>query len=338
MNTKTKTFLHLACAVILLLLPLVLSKFGLKLTTEIFIMSIFVLSLGLIIGYAGLVSLGHAAFFGIGVYTVALLGKYVSSSYVLILAAIVFAAVTALLTGMLFIRSSGAYFLMITLAFSQMLFVLAYKLKDITGGADGMPIRATLDLGFGAIDSVKELYYFMAIAFMISYALLYMFIKSPAGKAVVGVKENEHRMKALGYPTRSYKLLAYTISGGFAGFAGALYAYFNHFVSTNVLAWQFSGQVMVMCIVGGVSVLFGPPIGAALFIVLQSYVSSYTERWPIIMGIIFIAFVLSGRGGIAELLIWAWNKVFGNKAEDKPTVPPPSAEPEGPNPKGVASA
>lgn len=338
MNNKIKAILHLLCAVILLLLPLTLSKFGIKLTTEVFIMSIFVLSLGLIIGYAGLVSLGHAAFFGIGVYTVALLGKYVANSYVLLIAAIVIAAAVALLTGMLFIRSSGAYFLMITLAFSQMLFVLAYKLKDITGGADGMPIRATLDFGFGAIDSVKELYYTMAIAFMVCYALLYVFIKSPAGKAVVGVKENEHRMKALGYPTRSYKLLAYTISGGFAGFAGALYAYFNHFVSTNVLAWQFSGQVMVMCIVGGVSVLFGPPIGAALFIILQSYVSSYTERWPIIMGIIFIAFVLSGRGGIADLLILAWNKIFGSKSKDTSSGPPAPSEPEAAGPKGVASA
>ncbi|CAM2844587.1 branched-chain amino acid ABC transporter permease [Paenibacillus sediminis] len=304
-----------AIAVLLLILPVMLTSYGIKLTAEVFIMSIFVLSLGLITGYAGLVSLGHAAFFGIGAYTIALLGKFVPNTFVLLASAIIFAALIALLTGFLFIRSSGAYFLMITLAFSQMLYAVAYKLKGVTGGSDGMSVAASLDFGFGPISGSMGLYYVMAVSVMICYVLLRMFINSPAGKAIIGVKENESRMRALGYSVRSYKLLAYTISGGIAGYAGGLYAFYNYFVSPDTLNWNFSGQVLVMIIIGGVGTLFGPPIGAAVFVILQNYISSYTERWPMIMGVIFVAFVLYGRGGIANLLLLAWRKISRRQKE-----------------------
>jgi branched-chain amino acid transport system permease protein len=319
-----KYLLPLAVVVLIAVLPVILSTYGIRLATEIYIMSIFVLSLGFIIGYAGLVSLGHAAFFGLGAYTVALLAKSVANSYVLIAAAIVIAAVIAFITGWLFIKTSGAYFLMITLAFSQVVFAVFYKWKNVTGGADGMSVSASLDLGFGLISGQLGLYYFMAVSFLICYFLLHRYIHSPAGRATIGVKENEGRMKALGYQTRSYKLIAYTISGAMAGYAGALYAYFNKFVSPETLSWHFSGEVLVMAIIGGVGTLFGPPIGAALFVVLQNYVSTFTERWPIVMGVIFIIFVLYGRGGIANLLILLWRKWF--KSNDVDTGQPPAVQ------------
>lgn len=297
---KKNLLLILIVTVLSLILPVVLSSYGVKLATEVYIMAIFVLSLGFIIGYSGLVSLGHAAFYGIGAYTVAILGKYVSNTYLLIILAIILAGFLAWLSGWLFIRSSGAYFLMITLAFSQMVYAFFYKVKPITGGADGMSVPADLNLGFGRISDPIALYYVMAIAFLICFALLAIFVISPAGKSIKGVMENESRMKALGFSTLSYKLIAYTISGMMAGFAGALYAYYNAFVSPDVSSWMFSGQALVMVIIGGVGTLVGPPIGAAVFVVIQNYISSYTERWPIIMGIIFIAFVLYGRGGIAH--------------------------------------
>ncbi|MEX2462592.1 MAG: branched-chain amino acid ABC transporter permease [Paenibacillaceae bacterium] len=307
------SLIPLISGAMVLALPIVLSTYGIKLASEVFIMSIFALSLGLIVGYAGLVSLGHAAFFGIGAYTVAILGEHMTNTYLLLAAAIVFSGLIAWITGILFFRSSGAYFLMITLAFSQMVFAVFYKMKSVTGGSDGMTVNVEPDLGFGVISGSLHVYYLMAIAFLLCYLLLYLFVQSPAGKVVRGVKENESRMKALGYNTHSYKLLAYTLSGMMAGFAGGLYAYYNFFVSPDITNWMFSGQALVMVIIGGVGTLFGPPIGAAVLIVLQNYMSSYTERWPIIMGIIFIALVLYGRGGIAHLLINVWKKIFMNK-------------------------
>lgn len=301
--------ISLVSGVLVLVLPIILSSYGIKLASEIYIMAIFALSLGLIIGYAGLVSLGHAAFFGIGAYAVAVVGEHMANTYLLLGIAILISGIIAWITGIIFFRSSGAYFLMITLAFSQMVFAVFYKM-DITGGSDGMTVTVEPDLGFGVISSPLGVYYLMAIAFLLCYLLLRIFIQSPAGKVVRGVKENESRMKALGYKTHSYKLLAYTISGMMAGFAGGLYAYYNYFVSPEITNWMFSGIVLLMVIIGGVGTLFGPPIGAAVFILLQNYVSTYTERWPIVMGVIFIALVLYGRGGIAHLLMSLWQKIF----------------------------
>ncbi len=309
---------------IIVLLPLVLTTYGMQLATEIFIMSIFVLSLGFIIGYVGLVSLGHAAFFGIGAYTVALLANVTTNTYVLILAAIILAGILAFLTGWLFVRTSGAYFLMITLAFNQVVYTVFFKWKDVTGGADGMTVRAQLDLGFGPVQSQLALYYIMAFSMLLCYFLLRRYIAAPLGKATLGVKENEDRMKALGYPIRSYKLIAYTVAGAMAGFAGSLYAFFNRFVSPEVASWFFSGEALVMSIIGGVGTLFGPPIGAGLFVILQNYISTFTARWPMVMGAIFIVFVLYSRGGIAHLLKRLWNRLFTK--EEKLAEPAKVAE------------
>ncbi|WP_052476126.1 branched-chain amino acid ABC transporter permease [Cohnella kolymensis] len=310
-------WLNLVLLVVLAVMPLLLSSYGLKLGSEVLIMAIFVMSLGLIIGFAGLVSLGHAAFFGAGAYTVTLIGDHLNNTYVLLLAAILVSGILAFISGLLFIRSSGAYFLMITLAFGQMLYAIAYKMEDITGGVDGKPVLATFDLGFGAIDSRLTFYYVTAVAFAASYFLLRVFISSPLGKSVRGIKENESRMTALGYNTRNYKLVVYTLSGMMAGFAGGLYSYFNEYISPDLLNWMFSGQALIMVIVGGVGTLLGPAIGAGFFVILQNYISSYTERWPIIMGLIFVAIVLYGRGGIIHIVSLIWNLLFRRKNRDQ---------------------
>src|SRR5690606_9604905 len=160
------------------------------------------------------------------------------------------------------------------------LYAIFHQTRSL-GGADGISISAPLDLGFGAIRGAYPMYYFMLICFLICYFLLHRYIHSPAGKATIGVKENEDRMRALGYKTRHSKLVAYTVAGAMAGFAGSLYAYFNYFVGPESLAWHKSGEVLIMAIIGGTSFLYGPPIGAAIFVVLQNYISTYTERWPI---------------------------------------------------------
>ncbi len=291
-------------SILLYVVPFLFSDYGVNLIAEIFIMGIFAMSLGLIMGYSGMVSLGHAAFYGIGAYTVALAGNYVSNTYLLIFLAIVLAGFIALLTGAIFIRTSKFYFLMITLAFAQLIFALFWQLKDWTGGADGKSVSAVMNFGFGEIADPKMIYYVMGIAFIAAFILLRLFVNSPAGKMIKGVMENESRMRALGYNIRVYKLLAYSLSGAMAGLAGALYAYFNAFVTPDLSGWLLSGQVMMMVIIGGVGTLLGPAIGAGLYIFLQNFISSYTERWPLIMGVLIVALVLVGKGGIIH---WAYH-------------------------------
>lgn len=320
----------LCLTVLVLTMPLVLPPFGISVTTEIFIMAIFAMSLGLIIGYAGLVSLGHAAFFGAGAYTVAVLGQYVFSTYLLLIAAVSVAGVLALVSGALFFRSSGAYFLMLTLAFGQVLFAVAFQAEPVTGGDDGMSVAAVFNLGFGDIFGELSLYYLMGAFFLACYLLLRLFVSSPAGKVVKGVMENELRMRALGYNTFSYKLLVYTVSGAMAGLAGALYSYFNLYVTPDLLGWLFSGQALIMVIIGGVGTLLGPALGAAFFILVQNYLSSYTERWPLIMGFVFILFVLAGRGGVIHLLQLVWRRLvparFRSRVEEEPSPEEPATE------------
>jgi len=307
-----------ALALLVLLLPLALPAFGVGIATEIYVMAIFAMSLGLIIGYAGLVSLGHAAFFGAGAYTVALLGERVSNTYVLVAAAVAVAALLACVSGALFFRSTGAYFLMLTLAFAQVLFAAAFQAESVTGGSDGMGVSVAPDLGFGEISGELGLYYLMGGSFLLCYVLLRLFVSSPAGRVVRGIMENELRMRALGYNTFSYKLFAYTLAGGVAGFAGALYSYFNLYVTPDLLGWVFSGQALIMVIVGGTGTLLGPAVGAAFFIVVRNYVSFYTEYWALIMGLIFIFFVLLGRGGIVHLLQAGWRRLLAARAPRRP--------------------
>ncbi|OAT72684.1 branched-chain amino acid ABC transporter permease [Parageobacillus thermoglucosidasius] len=313
-----KIFLYTVLLILLVLaMPLGLSDFGMNLATEIYIMAIFSMSLGLIMGYAGMVSLGHAGFFGIGAYTVAIIGQYVPNTYLLLLISVVISGLIALITGAVFIRTSKFYFLMITLAFGQLLYVLFWQLKPWTGGADGMSVSAILNLGFGEVVSPNGFYYVMGAAFIISYLLLRLFVESPAGKITKGIMENEARMSALGHNVRIYKLLAYTLSGSLAGLAGSLYSYFNVFVSPDLSGWTFSGQVMVMVIIGGVGTLFGPAVGAGVFIYLQNFMSTYTERWPMIMGALLIILVLIGKGGMIHWLRYVKDIIFLRKQIDE---------------------
>jgi len=302
---------------LIVVVPFLLSDYGISLTAEIYIMGIFAMSLGLIMGYAGMVSLGHAAFFGIGAYTVAIFGEYVLNTYLLLLISVIISGLVALLTGAVFIRTSKFYFLMITLAFGQLLFALFWQMKSVTGGADGMSVSAIMNFGFGEILTPMAIYYVMGAAFIIAFILLSLFVNSPAGKITKGVMENESRMNALGYNIRIYKLLAYTLSGALAGIAGSLYSYYNLYVTPDLSGWTFSGQVMLMVIIGGVGTLFGPAIGAGVFIFLQNFISSYTERWPLIMGVVLVILVLIGKGGILHWIQFSYRFILRKKAGDK---------------------
>jgi branched-chain amino acid transport system permease protein len=291
--------LGLIVLVAMLLFPFLVSDYPRALIAEIYIFAIFAMSLDLLLGFTGLMSLGHAAFFGLGAYAVAILGTHFGVNAWLALAAgIVVAAAGAGLIGFFCVRLSGIPFLMLSLAFSQLVFSVALKWRDMTGGSDGMAIAEKPS--FFGIDLSNSLpMYFMALAFLLlAYWALRRLLNAPLGHIFVGIRENEPRMLAIGFNTRAYKLLSFTIAGAFAGLAGGLYAVFNSFISPDAVYWTASGDILIMTMLGGAGTLIGPAIGAGVFLLMKNVVSSYSEHWLAIIGTIFICCVLFFPGGI----------------------------------------
>ena len=283
----------------MLTFPFLAGDYPRALIAEIYIFAIFAMSLDLLLGFTGLMSLGHAAFFGLGAYAVAILGTLFGINAWLALAAgIVVAAAGAALIGFFCVRLSGIPFLMLTLAFSQLVFSVALKWRDVTGGSDGMAIAEKPS--FFGIELANSLaMYFMALAFMLlAYWMLRRLLNAPLGHVFVGIRENEPRMLAIGFNTRGYKLLSFTIAGAFAGLAGGLYAVFNSFISPDAIYWTSSGDILIMTMLGGAGTLIGPAIGAGVFLLMKNVVSSYSDHWLAIIGAVFISCVLFFPGGI----------------------------------------
>jgi branched-chain amino acid transport system permease protein len=290
----------------LLVFPAVAAPYPRSLMIEVLIFAIFAMSLDLLMGYTGLVSFGHAAFFGLGGYVAAFAAQRLSANLLVTLPLLlVVVGLAAFVIGFFALRTSGIYFLMLTLAFAQMLFSLAIKWSAVTGGSDGLSVeRPSLGIGelglrFGAD---TNFYYLVLALFLLSWWLLTRIVRSPFGQTLRGIKENEARMRALGYHTWHFKLGAFVIAGLLAGIAGMLLAQFNRHAAPETLYWTASGQVIIMVLVGGAGTLVGPILGAALIHLLPSYVSSYTERWQTILGLVFIGFVLFAPRGIAGLI------------------------------------
>lgn len=283
----------------LLVLPFLMTDYPRALVAEIFIFAIFAMSLDLLLGFTGLMSLGHAAFFGLGAYAVAVLGaQFGLNAWLGVLAGVAIAGCGAALIGFFCVRTGGIPFLMLTLAFSQLVFSVALKWRDVTGGSDGMAIAERPSL-FGYDLSNSLVMYFMALGFFVLvYWGLRRLLNAPLGHVFVGIRENEPRMLAIGYPTRAYKLLSFTIAGAIAGLAGGLYALFNGFISTDALYWTASGDILIMTMLGGAGTLIGPAIGTAIFLLMKNVVSSYSEHWLAIIGITFICCVMFFPGGI----------------------------------------
>jgi len=298
---------------IALVYPHVSSLYFLSLAIEVLIFAIFAMSLDLLLGYTGLPSFGHAAFFGLGAYLVA----YVSSRsdlalnltnnlLVIIPVVIIGTALVALAIGFFALRTTGIYFLMITLAFAQMLFSIAIRWSGVTGGSDGLAGIARPAIGLGAMaytfNSRTSFYYLVLALFLISWWLLRRIVNSPFGWTLRGIRENEQRMRALGYNTFRFKMAAFVIAGIFGGIAGMLLVQFFRHAAPDNLYWTMSGQVMIMLIVGGTGTLSGPIVGAAVIRLLPNFASSYTERWETLLGLVFIMFVLFAPKGIIGLL------------------------------------
>lgn len=286
---------------VLATVPLWLGDYGRSLVAEIMLYCIFAMSLDLLMGYTGLMSFGHAAFFGLGAYTVAVLGAQFGFHPLLGgLAAVCLAALLAVVIGFFCIRASGVYFIMLTLAFAQLLYTVALKWRTVTGGSDGM---AAPQLGSGT-----ETYWAILLALVIVYLALRRLIASPLGQVFVGIRENEARMRAAGYATSGYKLLSFVIAGCLGAIAGALFAMHIGFVSPAVLFWMLSGEGMIMVVLGGMGTLVGPMIGATGFLLLKHFVSIHSHHWELLVGATFIACVLFFKQGIYGWIRERWTQ------------------------------
>jgi branched-chain amino acid transport system permease protein len=293
-----------AAALALLLLPLGVSSYQLGLVTKVLIFAIFAMSLDLVLGYAGLPSLGHAAYFGVGAYTVGLLALRVTPNFWLGFGAgLAAAAATAALFGLLALRTRGSYFLMITLALAQVVWGIAFGWRGFTGGDDGLPgvPRPATGLPWSVADGGR-FYYLVLVVFALSAAALALVVRSPFGRALVGIRESEGRMAMLGYHTWLYKYVAFVLAGLFAGIAGNLFVYYNGFVSPAYLSIVLSATALIMVILGGAGTLLGPVVGSAAIVLLENVISAHTERWLLVLGLIYVAVTLFAPAGLVGLL------------------------------------
>lgn len=285
----------------LLVVPPALPAFVVTTLTEVLILGLFAMSLDLLVGYTGLDSFGHAAVYGLGAYTTALL--LVNTGVPLPLALLAGATATAVIAlpiAWLCTRTTGVSFAMLTLAFAQLLYAIAYKWQSVTGGSDGLAgvPRTAGPLGMDWFTSRLGFYYMVAGCAVGAFLLCRAFVRSPVGTALLAIRENERKASALGYNPRAYKIVVFVVAAFFGGLAGSLYAPFAGFTSPDLFFWLLSGQVLVMVIIGGAGTLAGPIVGAAFFYLLEHYLSAITNSWALVLGVIFIVFVLFVPEGI----------------------------------------
>ena len=304
MNIRLRLAALGAGALVLLLLPYFLPSYFLGLATKMLIFALFAMSLDLLLGYTGLASLGHAAYFGVAAYTVGLLALRAGTSVWLAFpAGLLAAGVTGAIFGLLALRARGSYFLMITLALAHILWGIAFGWRTMTGGDDGLPNipRPELPLPWPLADSTP-FYYFVLLVAGAAAVLLARIVRSPFGYALRGIRESESRMLALGYNVWRYKYLAFVLAGLFAGLAGCLYAYYNRFVSPEYIHVVRSAEVLLMVILGGAGTLVGPAIGAGVIVLLENVISAHTQRWLMVLGAVYVVVTLFAPRGLMGLV------------------------------------
>jgi len=312
----TKWFWTAVIGLSLIILPFVLegefSQYYLFLVADILAWALFAMSFNLVLGYGGMMSFGHAAFFGVGAYTCALLLVKTSCPLVLaFLAAPLAAACVGLVIGYLSVRIKGVfYFAVLTLCFAQLVYILVYKWRGFTFGDDGIqgiPVPA-----FISTDASYINYYFFAlIIVLICTFVLWKIVRSPFGMILRSLRENPERAAFVGINVEHYRLIAFVISAFFSGVAGVLYALLQTSISPDILFWANSGDVILMGLLGGMTLFLGPALGAAIMVLLNSFVTSYTEYWGFCLGVILILIVLffpKGVGGVLAERYQTWKR------------------------------
>jgi branched-chain amino acid transport system permease protein len=266
------------------------------------------MALNFLLGYTGVLSFGHAAYFGLGAYGAGMMIRYVVPSTGLgIVFGTLVGTLAAAIIGPLIIRLRGVYFAMVTIAFGQVFYFIAFRWNSVTGGDDGLTgwTRMPLDFGFAKLDILHKpvaFYYLVFVVFAISVGIMAWLLRSPFGRTLIAIRENERRARFLGIPVDRHIWISWVISCGFVSLAGALYALLNNFVDPRALYWTQSGDFVIMAVLGGMRSFWGPLLGAAIFVVLQDYLSSQTENWMSFLGLFFVLVVLFFPRGILGML------------------------------------
>jgi len=276
--------------------------------SRVLVLALAAMSLNFLLGFTGVLSFGHAAFFGLGAYGVGMTIKYLIPSTPLgVLIGMLAAVAAAMVIGALIVKLRGVYFAMVTIAFGQVFYFVAFRWNSVTGGDDGLSgwRRIPLDFGFARLDILgddKAFYYFVLLCFAIATALMGLLLRSPFGRTLLAIRENERRARFLGVPVDRHIWLSFVVSCLFVALAGALFALLNNFADPRTLRWDQSGDFVIMAVLGGMRSFWGPLIGASIFVVLQDYVSSMTENWMSFIGLFFVLVVLFFPRGILGML------------------------------------
>lgn len=279
-----------------------------ELATRVVVLGLAAMALNFLLGFTGVLSFGHAAYFGLGAYGAAMTVKYLApSTPVAVLVGVVVGTLAAAIVGALIVKLRGVYFAMVTIAFAQVFYFIAFRWNSVTGGDDGLTgwTRRALDLGLAHIDilgSDKAFYYFVLAVFAVAVGIMALMLRSPFGRTLAAIRENERRARFLGIPVDQHVWISFVISCAFASLAGALYALLNNFIDPRALYWTQSGNFVIMAVLGGMRSFWGPLIGAAIFVVLQDYVSSQTENWMSFIGLFFVLIVLFFPRGVLGML------------------------------------
>ncbi|HWD59049.1 MAG TPA: branched-chain amino acid ABC transporter permease [Stellaceae bacterium] len=303
-----------ACAV-----PWIGSRYNTFLAEQIAIDALFAVSLNLLLGTTGLVSFGHVAYFGVGAYVCGILMKTYDVPFAIAFpAAGLGTALFALVSGYFCVRLIKLYFAMLTLAFSQIIWAIAYKWNDVTGGDNGLPEIPFPNMDWmnslplvGDLKTSDRFYLLSIVLIAVSLAVVHRIIRSPFGRILTTIRDNPERAAFIGVNVRLYQLAAFVVAGTFAGFAGALYGIFSRGVFADYVFWSKSAEVMIMTILGGMDYFWGPPIGALTLVWLNQEITDYTEYWPFVLGTILLVLLFGFPGGILGGIDALWTRVKG---------------------------
>ncbi len=300
-------------AIVLLTAPYVVGPFQTLTLIYGLVFGIAVLGFNLLLGYTGLLSFGHSAYFGAGPYTVAFMVKYlkVASMELFLAGSVIISVVISLVFGVVCVRYTRIFFGILTLALSQVLWSLAFKFFWVTGGTDGLRIPTPSLLGAAPLADKMEFlafqyYYYVLAVFAVCVIVMWVIVHSPFGKALQAIRDNETRAEFIGIRIRRYRLIAFVVSGAFAGVAGALWAPLNGLATPDVLVWTFSGEIVFMAVLGGFHNFIGPIVGAVAFTYLKTYAVGFTVYWQLLLGTVLVVLVLAlpkGIMGMVELLV-----------------------------------
>jgi branched-chain amino acid transport system permease protein len=278
------------------------------LATRVLVLGLAAMSLNFLLGFTGVLSFGHAAWFGLGAYGAGLTLKFlVLSTPLALVAGILLGGICGGLLGLLIVRRRGVYFAMVTIAFGQVFYYIAFQWSSLTGGDDGLRgfSRQPLDFGLFKIDILSNpnnFYYFVLFCFALAVGVMGFVLRSPFGRTMIAIRENERRSRFLGIPVERHIWIAFTMSCFFMGFAGALYALVNNFADPRGLHYSQSGDFVMMAVMGGMRSFWGPLLGAAVFVILQDYLSSITVNWMSFVGLLFVLVVLFFPRGLLGFL------------------------------------